>query len=68
MVEYIVKISHTRAQNLIGIPKKLAIDGSFDKCNYAKVWLNDEKILHNEGVAGRGGEKTTVSIGENAFN
>jgi len=47
---HIVKISHTRGQNFIGIPKNLAIAAGLDKREYAKIWLTEGEIIKIKGI------------------
>ena len=50
MMAHIVKISHTRGQNFIGIPKNLAIAAELDKSDYAKIWLIEGKVIKLKGI------------------
>jgi len=50
MMSRIVKISHTRGQTLIGIPKNLAIAAGLDKSDYAKIWLTEGKVMKLKGI------------------
>jgi len=50
MMANIVKISHTRGQTLIGIPKDMAIAAGLDKCGYAFIWRTEEIKIHIKGI------------------
>ena len=60
MATRIVKISHIKGQNLVGIPKKLAIAGGFDKAEYAKIWLTEGNIIHVKGLRSNGDKERDV--------
>lgn len=60
MSVYIVRITHTRGQNHVGIPKALAIAGGFEQREYVKVWLTDQGIINIEGFDTEGDEKDDV--------
>lgn len=50
MMAQIVKISHTRGQTLIGIPKNMAIAAGLDKCEYGKIWLTEGHVIKLKGI------------------
>jgi len=57
----IVKISHTRGQTIIGIPKELANKGGFGQAEYAEIWLVGKRIINIRGLRQDEGRKGDVS-------
>jgi len=50
MMAQIVKISHTRGQTLIGIPKNMASAAGLNENSYAKVWLTEGQVIKLKGI------------------
>ena len=50
----IIKVSHTRGQNFIGIPKNMAVEAGLDKCDYAFIWRTGKETIHIKGIKQNG--------------